>query len=53
MSTEAKKKKAAGTFFLPLAVAVPIAAGMILVLNRVWPAIHKLVSILIKLVVKA
>jgi len=40
-------------YFLPLTVAVPIIAVMVLAVLRFWPEIRKLLSILIKLVVKA
>ena len=53
VSTEKKKKPGIGIYFLPLAAAVPVVAALAVVLSRVWPSIHKMVSILIKLVVKA
>ena len=53
MSTERKGKKGAGLYFLPLAVSAPIVAVMVLAVLRFWPVIHKLLSIIIKLVVKA
>ena len=40
-------------YFLPLILAAPAVLAMVFVLNRIWPTAHKLVSILIKLVVRA
>ena len=48
-----KKKNGIGLYFLPLATALPIAAGIGYGLYRVWPFIRKAVSILVKVVVKA
>ena len=42
-----------GLFFLPLLISMPIIAVMALGMIRFWPEIHKLLSIMIKLVVKA
>ena len=53
MNTEKRKTPGAGLYLLPLVMALPIAAAMTLVLQRAWPSVHKLVSILIKLVVRA
>jgi len=53
VNTEKKKVCKPGLYFLPLVIAVPVAAAMILAVNRVWPYAHKMLSILIKLVVKA
>ena len=52
MSTE-KKKPGIGLFFLPLAAALPIAAGIGAGLYRIWPIVQKAVNILVKVVVKA
>lgn len=53
VSINTKKKNGFGLYLMPLVMALPIAAGMALVVHRFWPTIHKLLSILIKLVVKA
>ena len=53
VNTEKRKSPGAGLYFLPLVMALPIAGAMTLVLHRVWPFVHKMVSILIKLVVRA
>ena len=53
MSTKKNGKKGTGLFFLPLVVSVPIVAVMALGMVRFWPEIHKLLSIMIKLGVKA
>ena len=46
-------KPGKGIYLLPLAVAAPVAAAVALGVLRFWPTIHKLLSIVIKLVVKA
>ena len=53
VSTEKKKKPGAGLYLLPLAAALPVIAAAALVIHRFGPRIHKLLSILIKLVVRA
>ncbi len=53
MSTEREHKPGKGIYLLPLAVAAPIAAAAVFAVLRFWPTIHKLLSIVIKLVVKA
>ena len=53
VNTEKRKNPGVGLYLLPLMMALPIAAAMTLVLQRAWPSVHKLVSILIKLVVRA
>ena len=53
VSTEKRKAPGAGLYFLPLVTALPIAAVMALALHRIWPFVHKMVSILMKLVVRA
>ncbi len=53
MSTKTERKPGRGIYLLPLAVAVPIAAAAAAVFIRFWPTVHKLLSIMIKLVVKA
>ena len=53
MSTERGKKPGAGLYLLPLAAAIPVVAAAGLVIRRFGPQIHKLLSILIKLVVRA
>ena len=52
MSTNTQKKKA-GVYLLPLAAALPVAAGMILAAYKAWPVVQKLVGLLIRMVVKA
>lgn len=52
MSTKTEKP-GKGIYLLPLAVAAPVAAAVALGVLRFWPTIHKLLSIVIKLVVKA
>ena len=53
VSTKKVNKRSAGIYFLPFAVAVPISAVMVFAFQHVWPYVHKMASILIKLVVKA
>ena len=53
VSTEREHKPGKGIYLLPLAVAAPIAAAAVFAVLRFWPTIHKLLSIVIKLVVKA
>ena len=48
-----KKKTGAGLYLLPLAAALPVIAAAALMIYRFGPKIHKLLSILIKLVVRA
>ena len=42
-----------GIYLLPAAIAAPVAAAVLLAVIRFWPTIRKLLSIVIKLVVKA
>ena len=53
MSTETRKKPTAWLYFLPVALTVPVAAAAALAVTRFWPSVHKLLSIVFKLVVKA
>lgn len=53
MSIKTSTKPGKGLYFLPLTVAIPIIAVMILAILRFWPEMRKLLSILIKLVVKS
>ena len=53
VSIKTEHKPGRGIYFLPLAVAAPIAFAAAFVLIRFWPTVHKLLSIVIKLVVKA
>ena len=53
MSTEKKNGKRAGIFLLPLITALPLCAVFTLAFARFGPLLRKVVSILIKLVVKA
>ena len=53
MSTEETKKPGKSIYLFPAAVALPITAATAFALIRVGPDIKKLLSILIKLVVKA
>ena len=52
MSTKTKKRHT-GVYLLPLAVALPIAAAMILAAFKAWPIIQKLAGLLVRMVVKA
>ena len=52
MSTE-KKKTGIGLYFLPLAAALPIAAGIGYGLYRIWPLAQKAINLLLKVAVKA
>ena len=52
MSTK-KERPGKGIYLLPLMVAAPAALAAVLAVWRFWPTIHKLLSIVIKLVVKA
>ena len=51
MSTEKGKKK--GIFFLPVLLALPLAAALVYFAIRFGPTARKLISVLIKLVVSA
>ena len=53
MSIKTERRPAKGIYLLPFAVAAPIAAAAALAVVRFWPTIRKLLSIVIKLVVKA
>ena len=53
MSTKTSTRPWKSLYFLPLTVAIPIVAVILLAVLRFWPEIRKLLSILIKLVVKA
>lgn len=53
MSIKTKRKPGLGLYFMPLVMALPIVAVMALAVSRLWPTLHKLLSIMIKLVVKA
>ena len=53
MSTKTSTRPGKSLYFLPLTVAVPIVAVILLAVLRFWPEIRKLLSILIKLVVTA
>ena len=53
MSIKTKRRPAAGLYLLPLAIAAPVALLMAAAILRYWPMVRKLVSILIKLVVKS
>ncbi len=53
MSTKAEDRPGKGIYLLPLAVAAPVATAAALAVLRYWPAVRKLLSIVIKLVVKA
>ena len=53
MSTKSGKKPGARLYLLPLAAALPVIAAAALVIARFGPKIHKLLSILIKVVVRA
>lgn len=53
MSTKNGKKTGAGLYLLPLAAALPVIAAAALIIYRFGPKIHKILSILIKLVVRA
>ena len=52
MSTK-EKRPGRGIYLLPAAIAAPVAAAVLLAVIRFWPTIRKLLSIVIKLVVKA
>lgn len=53
MSIKSGKKPGAGLYLLPLAAAIPVIAAAALAIGRFGPQIHKLLSILIKVVVRA
>ncbi len=53
VSIKREHKPGKGIYLLPLAMAAPIAAVAVFAVLRFWPTIHKLLSIVIKLVVKA
>ena len=53
VSTNAEDRPGKGIYLLPLAVAAPVAAAAALAVLRSWPVVRKLLSIVIKLVVKA
>ncbi len=53
MSIKTPSKPGIGIYLLPAAVAAPVAVLMILAALRFWPTIHKLLSIVVKMVVRA
>lgn len=53
VSIKTSTKPGKGLYLLPLTVAIPIITVMILAILRFWPEMRKLLSILIKLVVKS
>ena len=53
MSIKTERRPGKGIYLLPFVMAAPIAAAAALAVLRFWPTIHKLMSIVIKLVVKA
>ena len=53
MSIKTERRPGKGIYRLPFAVAAPIAAAAAAAVVRFWPTIRKLLSIVIKLVVKA
>ncbi len=52
MNTEHEKKPSRGIYALPLLMALPVAAGMIIAAYMAWPTLQKLMNILIKMVVR-
>ena len=52
MSIKTKRKPGPGLYLMPMAAALPIVAVVALAVSRIWPTLHKLLSIMIKLVVK-
>ncbi len=53
VSTKGTAKRGKGIYLMPLLVSIPFLAGMAFALIRYWPTAHKLISILIKLAVRA
>ena len=53
VSTRTDKKPGKGLYLLPLVFAAPVAAAAVVIVRRFWPIAHKLLSIIIKLVVRA
>ena len=53
VSIKTERRPGKGIYLLPFAVAAPIAAAAAAAVVRFWPTIRKLLSIVIKLVVKA
>ncbi len=53
MNTKAKVKKGRGIYALPFLAALPMILAMAFAVLRFWPSLRKLISIMMKLVVRA